>query len=65
MRVPLHISLVLLTDKDTDILYSLLYLILPANNNVKTGVSSSIDNEDYFELMIRNAWRMAGGEVEC
>ena len=28
------------------------------------GVSSSIDNEDYFELMIRNAWRMAGGEVQ-
>ena len=28
-----------------------------------SGVSSSIDNEDYFEVMIRNAWRMAGGEV--
>ena len=26
------------------------------------GVSSSIDGDDYFELMIRNAWRIAGGE---
>lgn len=26
------------------------------------GVSSSIDDDDYFELMIRNAWRIAGGE---
>jgi DNA-binding beta-propeller fold protein YncE len=25
------------------------------------GVSSSIDDDDYFELMIRNAWRIAGG----
>jgi Ca2+-binding EF-hand superfamily protein len=25
------------------------------------GVSSSIDGDDYFELMIRNAWRIAGG----
>lgn len=24
------------------------------------GVSSSIDGDDYFELMIRNAWRIAG-----
>ena len=64
------ISLVLLhthtrTNTDTDVLHSILYLTLPTNNNVKTGVSSSIDNEDYFELMIRNAWRMAGGEVKC
>mmetsp|Transcript_9325 Transcript_9325/g.14050 ORF Transcript_9325/g.14050 Transcript_9325/m.14050 type:complete len:1135 (+) Transcript_9325:93-3497(+) len=26
------------------------------------GVSSSIDGDDYFELMIRNAWRIPGGE---
>lgn len=26
------------------------------------GVSASIDNDDYFELMIRNAWHMSGGE---
>jgi Ca2+-binding EF-hand superfamily protein len=26
------------------------------------GVSASIDDDDYFELMIRNAWRIAGGE---
>lgn len=25
-------------------------------------VSSSIDNDDYFELMMRNAWHIAGGE---
>jgi len=25
------------------------------------GVSASIDNDDYFELMIRNAWHMSGG----
>jgi hypothetical protein len=26
------------------------------------GVSASIDTDDYFELMIRNAWRIAGGK---
>jgi calcyphosin len=25
------------------------------------GVSSSIDDDDYFELMMRNAWRIPGG----
>ena len=25
-------------------------------------LSASIDDDDYFELMIRNAWRMAGGK---
>jgi hypothetical protein len=25
------------------------------------GVSASIDGDDYFELMMRNAWRIAGG----
>ena len=29
------------------------------------GVSSSIDRDDYFELMIRNAWRIAGGEGQA
>ena len=29
------------------------------------GVSSSIDGDDYFELMIRNAWRIAGGSGAC
>jgi len=29
------------------------------------NVSASIDNDDYFELMIRNAWHMSGGEGAC
>lgn len=29
------------------------------------NVSSSIDNDDYFELMIRNAWHIPGGEGWC
>lgn len=28
-------------------------------------VSASIDEDDYFELMIRNAWHIAGGEGAC
>lgn len=28
-------------------------------------ISCSIDNDDYFELMIRNAWHIAGGEGWC
>lgn len=26
------------------------------------GISASIDSDDYFELMMRNAWRITGGE---
>lgn len=29
------------------------------------SVSASIDNDDYFELMMRNAWRISGGEGWC
>lgn len=28
-------------------------------------VSASIDDDDYFELSIRNAWHLAGGEGKC
>jgi Ca2+-binding EF-hand superfamily protein len=30
--------------------------------NYYTNLGASIDNEDYFELMIRNAWHISGGE---
>ena len=30
-----------------------------------SNVSSSIDDDDYFELMMRNAWHITGGEGWC
>ena len=33
--------------------------------NYYNGVSAGIDDDDYFELMIRNAWRIDGGEGKC
>ena len=33
--------------------------------NYYSNVSSSIDDDDYFELMIRNAWHISGGEGWC
>merc|ERR1712232_1081703 len=29
------------------------------------NVSTSVDDDDYFELMIRNAWHIPGGEGWC
>ena len=33
--------------------------------NYYTNVGASIDADDYFELMIRNAWHISGGEGWC
>ena len=30
--------------------------------NYYSNIGASIDNEDYFELMIRNAWHISGGQ---
>ena len=33
--------------------------------NYYANLSASIDNDDYFELMIRNAWHISGGEGQA
>jgi Ca2+-binding EF-hand superfamily protein len=35
---------------------------LPEFENYYTNIGANIDNDDYFELMIRNAWHISGGE---
>ena len=29
------------------------------------NLSASIDGDDYFELMMRNAWHISGGAGQC
>ena len=33
--------------------------------NYYNNVSASVDDDDYFELMIRNTWHITGGEGWC
>ena len=30
-----------------------------------SNISASIDDDDYFELMLRNAWHISGGKGAC
>eukprot|EP01060_Flectonema_neradi_P011999 TRINITY_DN1892_c0_g1_i1.p1 TRINITY_DN1892_c0_g1~~TRINITY_DN1892_c0_g1_i1.p1 ORF type:complete len:366 (+),score=45.87 TRINITY_DN1892_c0_g1_i1:32-1129(+) len=47
-------------DKDGDGI-----ITLPEWNDYYADISASIDSDDYFELLIRNAWHIPGGEGWC
>jgi Ca2+-binding EF-hand superfamily protein len=38
------------------------HVTLPEFINYYTNIGAIIDSDDYFELMIRNAWHISGGE---
>jgi len=45
-------------------------LLSPTNKkktaeNYYTNIGANIENEDYFELMIRNAWHISGGKGQA
>jgi len=39
-----------------------LYMSTPSNgSHLLSFLSASIDDDDYFELMVRNSWHISGG----
>lgn len=56
---PLHFS-----TSATNFYFSGTFMILLFLLSNVLEISATIDADDNFELMIRNAWRMAGGEVQ-
>lgn len=67
------VSFIFKKERKIDLKYltfsSLIWIVLQVSPNefieYYNNVSSSIDEDDYFELMIRNAWHISGGEGWC